>query len=634
MFTAVKSFVSERRRGFTKAAAIAGGVYVVRGYVRDRLDEVKDRLEQERMARDNLKRRFIQTQDDVSFTVHALLQTLTDQILADMDVEGITLELQTRSKARHAARLAPQPPSESEDSASLASSIHVVQSREHEQHEDRDSARAISVSSVSALYHEDASSSTSDMASLGHSWVDASGSTTSGSASGSPQQPPRPALDATHTHEQHAPADTLAPPLGHRSPGSSVADSGLSDSMMSASITSDSSAAPHSNVKTAAELWNEVKILALTRTLTTLYATTLLALLTSTQLTLLARHKYVSSIRQLERDERINEALQSQFSLTSLLLSSVTGRGVEDLLSGDIALLEEGHGEGEGWISEDVESRFLTLSWWILHVGWKDVAERVRRAVEDVFEGVSLKSKLAPIDLHRLVTEVRRRVEHEVTFEGIEKRVDFLSSLLPPTPETVQHVLTQGGLPSHPLVHPLHPRPYDLLEFDDELLSASQGSFSHVSHMSYSYSNASDVPAWTNTDALGAPHAHHPQAASPWHPGAHQHQHHAAFNLLVAETRAVLASADFARVLAVCLDRATEVLFDGLEVAVFGPSAAAAATEANRVRLAGMLPGLAKWSREIGVGVPCVLVDGVLGATEVRALSAIVFARFEEEGAH
>lgn len=42
--------------------------------------------------------------------------------------------------------------------------------------------------------------------------------------------------------------------------------------------------------------------------------------------------------------------------------------------------------ENEG-ISEDLEMKYLTLSWWILHVGWKDVGERVRRGVEEVFDG-------------------------------------------------------------------------------------------------------------------------------------------------------------------------------------------------------------------------------------------------------
>jgi peroxin-3 len=52
---------------------------------------------------------------------------------------------------------------------------------------------------------------------------------------------------------------------------------------------------------------------------------------------------------------------------------------------------DEGVTRGDLWnsdgLSEEVESKYLTLSWWLLHVGWKDVGERVRRAVEETFDG-------------------------------------------------------------------------------------------------------------------------------------------------------------------------------------------------------------------------------------------------------
>ena len=41
---------------------------------------------------------------------------------------------------------------------------------------------------------------------------------------------------------------------------------------------------------------------------------------------------------------------------------------------------------------------------------------------------VSLKSKLGVMDLHHLVCDVRRRVEHEVTFEGLERRIKYAST--------------------------------------------------------------------------------------------------------------------------------------------------------------------------------------------------------------
>lgn len=40
---------------------------------------------------------------------------------------------------------------------------------------------------------------------------------------------------------------------------------------------------------------------------------------------------------------------------------------------------------------------------------------------------VPLKSKLGVMDLHHLICDVRRRVEHEVTFEGLERRIKYAS---------------------------------------------------------------------------------------------------------------------------------------------------------------------------------------------------------------
>jgi peroxin-3 len=65
------------------------------------------------------------------------------------------------------------------------------------------------------------------------------------------------------------------------------------------------------------------------------------------------------------------------------------GKGFESLMAGDISTILDGSedpGEAD-FISEESESKYLTLSWWLLHVGWKDVGERVRKGVEEVFYG-------------------------------------------------------------------------------------------------------------------------------------------------------------------------------------------------------------------------------------------------------
>lgn len=131
---------------------------------------------------------------------------------------------------------------------------------------------------------------------------------------------------------------------------------------------------------------------AFTRTLTALYSTTLLSLLTVTQLTVLARSKYLRSIQQSAYDERIDELLQSQLSLSNLMFGGQNR--LEELMSGDFGGLLGGEDMGviDDDISEEVESKFLTMSWWILHVGWKDVGERVRRGVEEVLDGLDQRS--------------------------------------------------------------------------------------------------------------------------------------------------------------------------------------------------------------------------------------------------
>ncbi|KAF9461116.1 Peroxin-3 [Collybia nuda] len=600
MLSSVKTFVSTRRQGLTKAAGIVGGLYLVRQYITDRLDEVKNRLEEEKVARDVLKRRFDQTQEDISYTVLALIPTLAEQVLGQMDVEGLTKELQSRSRARKAARaLGPGSGSgsgqtheetqvqeqahEGEGSrppSSLASSVDVV---------GRMKTASEAGSSLTSSYHvaersEGASESVDGVSASGvglGSWVEA------GAAQGPFSNV------GVEVRELVLNGDAL-----------SVTESAMTDSVMSSSFTSDAS-----STRTTADLWNEVKILTFTRTLTTLYSTTLLSLFTALQLTLLARSKYVQSIIAKERDERMRETLEAQFSIANILLGRTAG--LEELMSGDMSSLlgdEGGDGENEV-ISEEVESMFLTMSWWMLHVGWKDVGERVRRGVEEVFDGVSLKSKLAAIDLHRLVGDVRRRVEHEVTFEGQERRINFLSSLLPSTLETVQHVLTQGGFPSRP--------PYthlDLLEFDDASVASSL--------------------------SLSLPHSHPPTSPSPTplrlnlsgHPTPPPLHHNPSFAALLAETHTTITSPDFAHVLEACLDRATGVLVAGLEREVFVSSSdpPPAPGEPVRIRLAGMLPGLARWSERALCGLPNELVDSLLDLREVECLSAIVFARFEE----
>lgn len=89
----------------------------------------------------------MQNQEDVSYTIMALLPTLGEQILAELDVEGVTHELQTKSRAFREAAHTPEPtpaPEASEGSTSMASSMQLVQEADT-----RSDAGSASISSLS-----------------------------------------------------------------------------------------------------------------------------------------------------------------------------------------------------------------------------------------------------------------------------------------------------------------------------------------------------------------------------------------------------------------------------------------------------------------------------------------------------
>lgn len=121
---------------------------------------------------------------------------------------------------------------------------------------------------------------------------------------------------------------------------------------------------------------------AFTRTLAVLYSTTLLSLLTAVQLTVLARYKYIRSIQQMAYDEQISEVLDSELSLSSLFFGTTR---LNSLVASQSSQDDEIQ-VSMNTINDEAERKYLSLAWWILHVGWKDIGERVRRGVEEVLD--------------------------------------------------------------------------------------------------------------------------------------------------------------------------------------------------------------------------------------------------------
>ncbi|KAG0196406.1 peroxin, partial [Mortierella sp. NVP41] len=99
MLAAVQGFANRHRKGLVITAGLTGGIYMMGKYAKSKLVEFHEKSASERTAKENMKRRFEQNQQDCVFTVLSLLPTLGDQLLHELNVELITAKLQqTRSQ--------------------------------------------------------------------------------------------------------------------------------------------------------------------------------------------------------------------------------------------------------------------------------------------------------------------------------------------------------------------------------------------------------------------------------------------------------------------------------------------------------------------------------------------------------
>ncbi|KAK3357666.1 Peroxin-3 [Lasiosphaeria hispida] len=120
MFTTTRRWFRRNRTPIAIGVGVVGAGYVVTQYVLSKLNDARERMSSDRIAKENLRRRFEQNQEDCTFTVLALLPTATTNILEAMNTEKITYEIpqikgSTTAKTRSVGSLSP--PSTSETAA-------------------------------------------------------------------------------------------------------------------------------------------------------------------------------------------------------------------------------------------------------------------------------------------------------------------------------------------------------------------------------------------------------------------------------------------------------------------------------------------------------------------------------------
>ncbi|KAM5351534.1 hypothetical protein ACJ41O_004257 [Fusarium nematophilum] len=94
MFTSVRRWLRNNRTPIAVGVGVIGAGYVATQYVIGKLNDARERMSSDRIAKENLRRRFEQNQEDCTFTVLALLPSATTAIVEAMNTEQITYEIQ------------------------------------------------------------------------------------------------------------------------------------------------------------------------------------------------------------------------------------------------------------------------------------------------------------------------------------------------------------------------------------------------------------------------------------------------------------------------------------------------------------------------------------------------------------
>ncbi|KAL8971835.1 MAG: hypothetical protein Q9183_000862 [Haloplaca sp. 2 TL-2023] len=100
MIASSRRWLRRNQTNFAVGAGVLGAGYIAGQYVLSKVAETRQRMSEDRVAKENLRRRFQQNQEDCTITVLALLPTATENVLQALPVEHITQDLQQKKAER------------------------------------------------------------------------------------------------------------------------------------------------------------------------------------------------------------------------------------------------------------------------------------------------------------------------------------------------------------------------------------------------------------------------------------------------------------------------------------------------------------------------------------------------------
>ncbi|KAI4848844.1 hypothetical protein E4T45_06162 [Aureobasidium sp. EXF-8846] len=123
MLEGTRRWFRRNRTRFAIGAGSLGLVYLAGQYAWSKWLEARQRMADETMSKENLRRRFEQNQEDCTYTVLALLPTIREEIISALPVEDMTNELQRQRAEKLAKSAGPSEAASSEYPSAPASTI-------------------------------------------------------------------------------------------------------------------------------------------------------------------------------------------------------------------------------------------------------------------------------------------------------------------------------------------------------------------------------------------------------------------------------------------------------------------------------------------------------------------------------
>ncbi|TNY20149.1 microbody peroxisome biogenesis protein peroxin 3 [Rhodotorula diobovata] len=475
------SFLANRRRGLTYTAGAIGGAYVLGQWAVQRVVESAEKGRKENWEREDLSRRFSLNLQDSQFTVLALVPTVASQLQQELDVEARSKALSDLARREKERRTDEVRRAQEADAAAAAAQEQEKQKEERRKAEEAQKALdapaatppstgappSTSLNPAAPVFQPRSASppvESSDAAPpaviaesdgsssvLGKSWAEIV--KTAPPAPEAPIVEPEtstPSVETNGAKVGSAPAAVAEGQANVEANGAANGEANGGADGASAEPAVKTPMAPQEPEKSKAELWNEIKLLSFTRLITSLYVLVLLSLQTHVQLALLGRASYVDSLLSSLPPRTPPPAPSAALPAADSTVPAPLGADEKADHDLERALYEakrlppttEERREEKERERKDLERKYLTFSWWLLHEGWKVVRERVEEAVEAVVGPMSLKAPLVYGELGALFGEIRRRIELDAT---TGKAFDFSSANHPPTSALEIQTLVSGG---------------------------------------------------------------------------------------------------------------------------------------------------------------------------------------------